>query len=442
LILTACGDDKSDPEIEGSTRNDAAATTTDNAEIDANQPTPPPAASFSADSLSGRLIFTQDQTLYTQDLASGDEPVSLASNIDPQAIFVSPDNTTLYYAANIDNHTVHIIAHNLASGEETLVAELTNDTVPVINVFWTVTGWSPDGQWFQLIATRGGLRPMVVSKDGSIPITIGRSVNNWVTWLTDGDGLVIRFFIEGIENRDTPFPEIQLVERLNTDTQERTVLELDLDAITSFADLESALNALDLELAQSLVFTPPNLVPGFDFISWRDPEFRAFHAYSRSTITYTDAFRVDQSTFEGMICTDWEIIQPSVTDANSVDTLYTANDVALISDVTPSLDNSYIFLEWRYAGCSATELPAIQLIHLAADGTTTPLADGINISEDNDVSDGLAHHAQRRLAVSPDGQFVAWIGGTPANSHLHITDITSSATFTLLETHATPDTTE
>lgn len=444
MLLTACND-SDEPEIEGSFSNQAGDTadsdtdTTDNSEnlSDAGSITP-----FAIDSLNGSLIFTQDQSLYAHELGTEAEPIEIATNIDPQAVFVSPDSSTLYYARRIDSHTIHIMAYNRANGEETIVAELSSQIVSTDYRFWRVGSWSPDGEWFHLVATGGGLRPLVVSKDGSTSIAIGRSVNNWVTWLSDGSGLIIRHFIEGIENRDVPFPEIQLVERLDTATQERTALDIDLASITSFADLETALNTLDYELAQSLVFVPPNLIPGFDFVSWRDPEFRSYLSYDHSSGTYTDAFRVDQTTFEGMFCTDWEIIQQSVADENNVDTLYMASNVALISDVLPVVDDGYVFLEWRYENCTGDNLPAIQLIHLASDGTTTVLGEEINVSEDNDVSDGLAHHAQRRIAVSPDGQFVAWIGGTPGNSQLIITNSASGESIVVRETQAATDLTE
>lgn len=92
-----------------------------------------------------------------------------------------------------------------------------------------------------------------------------------------------------------------------------------------------------------------------------------------------------------------------------------------------------MFLEWRYEGCVGNASPTIELIYFAADGSTTVLTDGISISEDNDVTDGLAHYAQRRFAVSPDGSHIAWLSGTRGNGQLNVTDITSGETIVLHE---------
>lgn len=324
----------------------------------------------------GRIVFVRENKLYkfTSDVV---EPELIATDIDPDTIFRSPDKRNILFATS-DYANRAIYRTNWRSKKHVKLLDLQHSN-------WRPYYWSPDGEWVVVLV---GFQNLILLKlDGTVQHNIGSSSTD-VLWLSDGNILIFDRNPAVAANTINDEPRFTEAAIVNAFTGERTLLEIDLDQLSrDWGLMIRALNRLGLSIVD---------VPWQAFASTR---YRAVPSKTASELSGTSPY-----------CQPWQI-SPVVTTSIS---LFEANDVYRLTDLRDLPDGSLMYLEWTMPSCTITT-PNVALVQLQfeRDGTATTriliehLFGGVGIGQVSsyDQEDSALY------SLLPDGKTMLWIGG-------------------------------
>jgi len=383
-LVSACGSEKDT----GVTLEVAHTTTGDQTSTSAPRETPNPAVL--AD-VPGALVYAQGHTLYQYPRGDALEPVMLSDDLDIESLAFTPEHDAMLYSKT--------------EGTDRGIYLLELDTLDVVQLtdtFYFVASlhtaeWSPDGQW--VILTIGAMGKKLVSRDGAQFFHLAGLTTVQSFWLDDGSILIIDARPEGLP----PVEVYRAVSRFIPSTGETVPLDVDLAALASDASgIIDALAALGVDFVQSPAPSDIYIVP---------PE----SAMSGSTAA----------------CDDWSIDRFTDTGDDVLrEPLYSVQDTYRLSDLWTLDDGSLVFLEWRIPDCRMINRPEVTLKHLVPGaGDAETLAGGVFSGV------GLGQTGSPSYtALSPDGRYVAWIGGSldTGDSSLNLIDTHTGATTLLM----------
>lgn len=377
LLVVACGNDDEQPSVSGVNRGDNLPAATQ-AATDA-----PPTAGMLADlaATDDRLLVVQGDALKVYDFGTGTlqtiaEDVAIAT-----VHVVRPLNSILY--GDVNTQDIWMVDLATLASKPVFVWDS-----PFYNRGWRVGPVSPDQSW---VAMQIGFGQYVLSADGATLLEVVNQQSFVGRWLSD-TVLMLQSY-----NWNAGDAEFLL---FDVDTQAVTPLTTTTAAMDSDPTLlEDELNGLGLSLA-----------------SGRDAALD-----STLLVTMPEDIRMQQSFVP---CGTWGIDQWQRDGTR--DTLYTIDNVYEISDVEVMPDGALVFLQGIIDECRPA-LPTVSLLRLD-DGEPTVLADnvfaGLSMGRSSDryfASIPTTHY----VAVSDDGAFVVWIGGSLASNTvtLNLTDL-------------------
>lgn len=382
-LVAACDSDQDT----GVTLEVADTTTNGPTSTPAPHETPNPAALHD---VPGALVYARGKALYQYPYADAPEPVVLLDNVDVETLAFTPEHDALLYSMT-DGTDRGIYLIEL----DTLAIVQLTDTFYFVASLQTAQ-WSPDAQW--VILSIGALGKRLVSRDGTLSFQLSGLTTGRSDWLDDGSVLLVDIRPEG----DPPAEVYREVSRFIPSTGESVPLDVDLDALPDDPSaIDDALAALGVDVVPSSPPLDTYIVPPGS-------------ARAGSTIA----------------CDDWSIGRFADTDDGLRETLYSAHEAYRLSDLSALDDGSLVFLEWRIPGCRMINRPEVALKRLVPGATDAEtLAGGVFGGV------GLGQiGASSYMALSPDGRYVAWIGGglDTGESSLNLVDTHTGATTLLM----------
>jgi hypothetical protein len=146
--------------------------------------------------------------------------------------------------------------------------------------------------------------------------------------------------------------------------------------------------------------------------------------------------------FNVEICDTWTI-QQRPRAGGAPETIYSVAETTFLTDLAALPDGSLLFLRWALSECRFTGTMEVELLRLVpgeAEPTViaAPIDPGMN-GNPNDIR-FMGYQRGHKFDVGPDGRYVFWIGGGLAAraSSVHVTDLETGATATLLTEVLTP----
>lgn len=424
VALAACGGGADNaPQLQG-VRSDAAeeaAQQTAEAESRLSPlgtvpaPTPGEMVLPAIEVLEGRILLVKRSRLYDARF-DDQEAVELMDNVGPFVLLPSPAQDAVAYVRRYDRMSsanyaytgFHLEMLSLDS-RETLVS-LPLDNARSYHEF--PVAWSPDGsQLLIFLPQRDGLH--VIGRNGTHLEPGGLRIARWTT-----DGSIVT---AGLPEGYTPASSepVQLVARvIDVNQGQSRVLDIPLDDNLDLLAVEPALMEAGYELASTpTIYQRTVLLPDGSrvYLDW--PSGAVFNN-SRE------------------MCYDWEIHQRSRTEEGRPEVLATIEAATAVSDLTRLPDGTLLFLRWTLTDCQFVGAMQLDLMRLRPGETPEVLIAGLDAGASgnpNEIRELAAIHG-RKYAVSPDGQYVLWLGGgyTTGTTTLNITELATGRTTPLL----------
>lgn len=380
----------------------------------ASLPAPEPGALTLPDvpDTDGALIFTRGRQIYHGQFG-GAAAETIIEDVAAASVEVSPDKRYAYHTSP-GIRRIRLLGTELASGEQIELVRLSGGSIRQLS--GQVHGFSPDGTWM-LVYDLFDVQMYLVPTAGDAEATpLARDV--WPVWLADNTILQLQTVQEIrraiFENQVLEFAGFT---RLDPATGEATPLDIAADEVlhlNDYANLVAATTDAGLELADPFELTGYSATLNDSYIFIVQPE--------------------ENIIFQPAPCNTWAIEQMDAEGLRQV--IYTVEDALWLTELTPLSDESFLFLEWRVSDCdllSGTMTATLKRWH--PDGTTTTVTDEVSPIEENRGNLNVLVYSQgHRFAVSPDGRYVVWPGGSLAtgSSSLNITDLESGTTGVLL----------
>lgn len=367
-----------------------------------------------ADDLDGALLFVRGEDLYLGRF-DGEPATLLAEGVAPIGIEPSPDRRAVAYSAPVENELgssgITRTQYNLRVTDLAILEH--TDYQPQGRSSSTanlIVGWSP-----------GTAAPLTWNQQtGLVQAGDGQSIGGLTqaAWLTDGS---ILFFgaRPGTENDRPPTPAVF---RFDPATGEHTALDVEVGEFPLMIDfmyLEGALYQA-----------------GYVYDD-------TFHDYHRAALL-PDGTRVyldlplSFKTSALEICDTWEIHQRP-RESSEPDTIYSADNITALTDLTALPDGSLLFLRWAMTDCAFTGTMQVELLRLVLGEEPTIIASPVDPGFNSNPNEIRTIEIQRgrKYTVTPDGRYVFWIGGgfmLDGSSTIHVTDLETGESHALLTT--------
>lgn len=326
------------------------------------------------------LLYIQGRALYRYSFAAGEaellvDDVPDGAKIVPQAnaaVFLPTDGSQLLYT-------------NLTTGVQTVI----HDFEQYFTRAWGVISTSPDGEWLLVSAANQGY---MVRHDGTvIPFVEGYPYS--ANWLVEPAGFILSHDPQG----DGYFVGV-------FDTTTETYLPMDAGPILGGTreELSRALEAVGYTLP-----APDPNAP------------RPFYVNVPDEITMNQAM---------LPCGTWSI--ETADGPSDINVFYSADDVFELTDVVRRDDGSLLFVQAVAEDCRPSMPTGTLLLH--TDDHTVTLGEGVFVGLQMGRQFGRYFGSvpiTNHLAVSPDGEWVAWLQGSldAAESSLMITRLDDAA---------------
>lgn len=372
--------------------------------------------------LPGRLVFTRSDNLYLAGF-DGEAVTEIAESVYGALVSVSPDGRYVVYSPG---EAVQVGSMNTTRNSHVLrLTDLTtmdtNEYIPeqIVPRALMVMGWMPDNA--TAVAWDSTARAVVLLGPDNItqvPIS-GPLVVGWT-----GEGhLITADQKPGTEGESTP---VGTYFRVDPATQEREALDFTLTANTDwdFFNLESEFIAQGVQLADTFTELDRTLL--------REDGIRVLIPYP------------EEMQRRGVhLCETWEIVERAPDESTAQVTLTSLEDTTYLSDLRLLPDGSLLFLRWWIEGCDMMGDMKLDLMRLPA-GADTPetLAEGLDPGSQGNFNaiNELSLVRGRKLAVSPDGRYVAWVSGgwQSGTSAIQIADLETGVQATVLQMRVAP----
>lgn len=435
MVISACGGDD-EPKASGSSSNESNSesssnqgdsTSSDalvNSEFDSDSdfasvalPEMNELALPSLPDLSGSLVFTRGRSLY-RGAFNGESAEIVVSDISAATVDVSPDGQYVAYTSP-GIRRLKMLFQQLDTSE---ITELSPVSGNFRQVAGHITGWSPDEEWV-IVNDVIGPRYFVVSIDGATSVELDNTV--YPMWLEDNRVLLIEVDRTLLDAAQSFQPQLVVgASVFDPTTQETAELDLDMEAVAFPLDY----NGISVTIqSEGLRLAPSSDVVGYSVVLPDEG--------SRLSVQLPEANR----GFTPEQCNVWTI--DKLTEDGTIETVYTADEVMWLTDLTVLSDESVLFLEWSSVDCTPDGMQ-LALKRLMLDGDVVQVVEGISRIEDgrNNLN-LLVFNQAHRYTVSPDGQYVVWPGGDIDNrpAGLNLTDINTGETMTLLQANSGTD---
>jgi hypothetical protein len=364
-----------------------------------------------SDEVGGRLLFTQGDRLYISSF-DGQEATLIADRVDPTTLSVSPDGQTIAYL-QADGRRDYLMLTDLQTLE-------TTQTVQVRGLGYGVAGWSPNREWMLAAIFNTSLSLTTVQPGNEAGIEVADQNPNFpFFWLEDNTLAVVPI------SDDVP----QLV-RFDPATGEQEVIDLDL--VEVFSQLPQGNTAPPNPLLPLLFLDEALESTGLSIHAQANPYTNANGALSDMTagIHYgVQAPRVlNGFNADAQICDVWSIQRPVEEGSTELEVVFENDSALTLTDLQWVADTQALyFLYWYYEDCQLENL-TIELIRLESDGSIIMLTDAVYPGTSRSLSIPRVQNGQK-YAISPDGQFIAWVGGglDAGEASLNLLDIESEA---------------
>lgn len=376
------------------------------------------------DDLTGWLYFIVDDDLYEQNLAKDSEPQLILEDIIPETISVAPTQDRMIYSGPEALHFQRI-------GTEPWI---TYGSLAGLQLdIWNWSRWSADGKWIvlninapqspnsnqkysYLLRTEGG-------QDG-IVIEQSRRYREWQLWRQDNQLLVATVSDQrttGEDMEEIRFPTIISIYSLDPETGQQTNFKQKIPEFSNEAEFIEFLLEHDQMLAEPFIIQPYSAT-SLNAIGY-------FPFMVNAPLIYFNPPSIDFEQFASDInpyCTEWKLMEMGATDEHIQTEIASFEDVAGLSHLQVNAQGKIAFLRWSFPECTMTGV-VVEVVLGDNTGHFITIADQLAIP-DNDTSRGLnvdnldfTRNIPPRFAISPDGNFVAWIHGMNAN--LYLTDV-------------------
>lgn len=435
LVSFMVGCNSDDGENDDSNAVQGVATAADSTEI-VPTATPTSMPEISAEGLLAdstyEVVYVHDGTLFRL-TSNMDQPEAVASNIHPGGVALAPDYTTLVFAIKHSDADVRELGILNLTTMETTRVELPDGEVYMPPL---VKGWSANSEWVALSFSPNNDPVIVLNvwtgvytkldwySEEEIPKTLS------TFWLTD-NRLLVYTERNGPSRYGAGLSPVANTYIVDPTTGEQIPITLTDEARRSLALRFSAatLNTLDKELQnQSLALAVPR-------ISLNQTAY--YPEMKGAAVVDTPE---QPSDLQIPPCEGWDIQYKPIREAALVQQLYHAEDVTILSDLYLLPDESLLAAQWKSLNCDRFDPKTltIELLHINPDGTATVVASGVSYGWILDFSAmiyaPLPVYARSNLyAVSPDGQYVAWVKHDDTTSSIVVTDLEAMQLATLVE---------
>lgn len=398
VFLAACGDDEPEPEIEGSSGNNSVNTSESSSGVEPSSDSGfEPAVTAILQELPGAVVYVQGNNLALLPFGDDIEPIQLADEVDSDTVSFSPDKRTVIYQS-----------------DGVLYAYGTNDVAPknLGELRFTrtnaVENWSPDGQWF--FHRVAGTIIYNLSGTKSYDLSILR-LGNTYRWTNDSQLIIIDDNGRAEENF-----AYQSVTQFDLESGESETIDVDLEAVNSG---ETTLDAAMLELSYDFAPLP----------------------FSLSDNTPRIQVPMEVHNASSQTCLKWTASDGSLIDENT-SIIYESQDTYMLSELRVLSDDEWLFLKWTIDNCGVGN-PDVNLIrYQISTNQEEVLAEDVfsdfapaRLDIGRIFGDNGNNH---RYTISPDGQFILWIGGgiESGTSSLNLINLLNGSNTVILEVEA------
>ncbi|PJF41684.1 MAG: hypothetical protein CUN55_11575, partial [Phototrophicales bacterium] len=283
------------------------------------------------------------------------------------------------------------------------------------------SGLSPDQQWVLVSNPIDGF--IVVRMDGSGTRYKVSSFPDVAFWLADNTLLIVTFDVPRTYI-GTPASAIQSLHIYDPMTQETTELEIGTMALMESFKVQDFINyiaypKLFIDFATFLNDILPVPIFGIPSI----PDQGLVVATSLAPPTEDSGVAIPQP------CAEWAIerLMPD----GSQETVYTAVDTFSLNNPEELFDGSIAFERWYFDSCNLTKHSA-ELLLLRPNGELSVITNTLDPSESQNYNFFFSDLGAR-TAVSPDGRYIAWIGGgmEAGYSSLNLYDVSQNVNIEL-----------
>lgn len=320
--------------------------------------------------LPGALVYLQGDTLNLLDFQGDLEPVVLAEAVLNNSFAFNPSHSAVIY--EIDDG---LYAYDLSKGRSVHLGE-TN-----FGIRRTLISWSPNGQWF--IRYLAGTWIYNMNGEGYFDIG-GLRRGSIYRWTTDNQLIIIAD--NGRQGDNHAYKQVSL---FDTEGFSAESIEIDLDAVNNGEhSLEAALYDMGYELV------PPS--------TEEHPRIQIPQAVSESPST---------------ICNIW-----SIADGDSsvnAEVIYESPLIYMLSELSTYMDDDLYFLKWTVEDCGPNQPDASLVRYRLSTSDEEVLIEDIfadfQPARDNVIQYVGEERTVQRYAISPNGQFIVWLGGSVEN---------------------------
>jgi hypothetical protein len=389
LVGIACsGDDKPKANVAGSSRsegNTSSQTTTQN--DTANNAISDETNAMLLE-LPGAIAYLQGDTLMVLKFEGDLEPTTLADGVREETVAYMPDASAIVYAS-----ARQLYIYRASDDEPISLGQLR------FSNNGRIASWSPNREWFlwQVAGTT------LYNLNGADPIDLSMlRIGNQYQWTTDNQLIIIDD--NGRQGDNFAYRQVNQV---NLETGVPEPIEIDLEAVNS--------NAIPIE--DAIIAAGYDLVPMFGL------------AYPLIQ-TPSEIFNSPS-----IICNTWTIADGNMFENGEI--IYRSEPVYMLTQLNAISENELLFLKWTVEDCGLGD-PAATLVRYHIDTnqeeilSTTIIADRppsrnspLFSNEGNDP----------RYTVSPDGQFIMWLGGSidSGSTSINLTNLVNGSNTVVLE---------
>lgn len=350
----------------------------------------------------GYLAYTINGSLYVLEHGS-DSPQEIGIGVMDNYLYLSPDQTALYYAVQEGSaNLTRIFQYVFTTGQQQQIAKLPASSQS--RAIWQIRYWSPNGEWAAIFSYLFRQEPLLVNLEGEAePINYTSSPKRG--WWTEDNRFL--FVTQDTRNPDEIFSEVYLapigtVELVDVETGEIRDITADVALEDSYTESQF-LNVL----AQS----------GY-------PIANAAEITAPKPYVVVPVDRFNPATASGEYCWQYQI-------AGEDSILYERADIFDMGELKMLDDGLLVFIVTSFPACSFLNAPVGEIVMLSPGGQATIVTDRLTSIEDR--NNALTVELRTQFDIAPNQQHIVFIGtDDEGRDSLHVARLPDSETVQLM----------